>query len=125
MIAAGSPFYAGGPGLWYDRRRDDHVFTARPDGNVWSPFYEMPWARSGQGTAWDGLSKFDLSRFNPWYFARLEAFARLCDERGLIFYNYMKTQFNAAHRLEIAPGCGHSAVCVFAGPAGVRAVFGK
>lgn len=46
-------------------------------------------------------------------------------ERGLIFYNYMKTQFNAVHRLEIAPGCGHSAVCVFAGPAGVRAVFGK
>ncbi len=46
-------------------------------------------------------------------------------ERGLIFYNYMKTQFNAMHTLEIAPGCGHSAVCVFAGPAGVKAVFGK
>ncbi|QOY87030.1 alpha/beta fold hydrolase [Paludibaculum fermentans] len=46
-------------------------------------------------------------------------------ERGLIFYNYMKTQFNAVHTLEIAPGCGHSAVCVFAGPAGVKAVFGK
>ncbi|MGJ5820492.1 alpha/beta fold hydrolase [Paludibaculum fermentans] len=46
-------------------------------------------------------------------------------ERGLIFFNYMKTQFNAAHSLEIAPGCGHSAVCVFAGPAGVKAVFGK
>ncbi len=45
-------------------------------------------------------------------------------ERGLIYYSYIKTQFNATHTLEIAPGCGHSAVCVFAGPAGVKAVFG-
>lgn len=45
-------------------------------------------------------------------------------ERGFIYYNYIRTQFNAAHKLAVAPGCGHSAVCVFAGPAGVKAIFG-
>lgn len=45
-------------------------------------------------------------------------------ERGFIFYSYMKSQFNAGHTLIVAPGCAHSAVCVFAGPAGVKAVFG-
>ncbi|MBI4893557.1 MAG: alpha/beta hydrolase [Acidobacteria bacterium] len=45
-------------------------------------------------------------------------------ERGAIFWNYMKSQLGAAHEFGIAPGCGHSAVCVFAGPAGVKAVFG-
>lgn len=45
-------------------------------------------------------------------------------ERGTVFWNYMKSQFGAVHEFAIAPGCGHSAVCVFAGPAGVKAVFG-
>jgi hypothetical protein len=45
-------------------------------------------------------------------------------ERGTNFHNYMKSQFGAAHDFAIAPGCGHAAVCVFAGPAGVKAVFG-
>lgn len=45
-------------------------------------------------------------------------------ERGVIFWNYMKGQFSAPHEFAIAPGCGHAAVCVFAGPAGVKAVFG-
>lgn len=45
-------------------------------------------------------------------------------ERGTIFWNYMKSQYGAVHEFAIAPGCGHSAVCVFAGPAGVKAVFG-
>ncbi len=44
-------------------------------------------------------------------------------ERGLTFWNYMRQQFKARHGFMIAPGCGHSAVCVFAGPAGVKAVF--
>lgn len=46
-------------------------------------------------------------------------------ERAVIFWNYMKSRFGASHRFAIAPGCGHSAICVFAGPAGVRAVFGE
>ncbi|MBO0361128.1 DUF4158 domain-containing protein [Hymenobacter sp. BT186] len=79
-------FYQSLTGLWYDRRRDDHAVRARPDGNVWAPFYEMPWARSGQGKAWDGLSKFDLTTYNPWFFNRVKEFARLCDENGLVLY---------------------------------------
>lgn len=46
-------------------------------------------------------------------------------ERGTNFANYMKAQFGAQHTFAVAPGCGHAAVCVFAGPAGVKAVFGR
>ncbi len=38
-------------GLWYDRRRDDHQMVRRIDGEAWPPFLELPWARSGLGTA--------------------------------------------------------------------------
>lgn len=44
-------------------------------------------------------------------------------ERGTTFWNYMKQRFQARHSFALAPGCGHAAVCVFAGPAGVKAVF--
>jgi hypothetical protein len=81
-------------GLWYDRRRDDHQMVRRADGEVWPPFYEQPWARSGQGKAWDGLSKYDLSRFNPWYFARLEQFAEACERKGLVLVQQMYFQHN-------------------------------
>ncbi|MDQ5980897.1 MAG: hypothetical protein QG602_3875, partial [Verrucomicrobiota bacterium] len=60
-------------GLWYDRRRIDHQMIRRPDADVWPPFFEQPFARSGQGTAWDGLSRYDLTKYNPWYFGRLRA----------------------------------------------------
>ena len=62
-------------GLWYDRRRDDHERVRRRDGDVWGPFYEQPFGRSGQGTAWEGLSKYDLKRPNAWYWSRLKEFA--------------------------------------------------
>jgi hypothetical protein len=81
-------------GLWYDRRRDDHQMVRRPGGAVWPPFYEQPWARSGRGKAWDGLSKYDLERFNPWYFARLKEFADLCDKKGLVLVQQMYFQHN-------------------------------
>jgi hypothetical protein len=81
-------------GLWYDRRRDDHQMVRRIDGDVWPPFYEQPWARSGQGKAWDGLSKYDLTKFNPWYFARLKQFADLCDQKGLVLVQQMYFQHN-------------------------------
>jgi Family of unknown function (DUF6298) len=88
------------PGLWYDRRRDSHTVERRDDGNVWAPFYEAPWARSGIGTAWDGLSRFDLSRYNPWYFERQRAFAQLAAEAGVIvFYDL----YNTHNVLEIGP----------------------
>jgi len=79
-------------GLWYDRRRDDHERVRRLDGDVWSPFFEQPFARSGRGTAWDGLSQYDLTKFNPWYWSRLREFAHLADERGLVLFyqNYFQ-----------------------------------
>jgi hypothetical protein len=81
-------------GLWYDRRRDDHEMVRRADAEVWPPFYEQPWARSGRGTAWDGLSKYDLTRFNPWYFARLKQFADFADGKGLLLVQQMYFQHN-------------------------------
>lgn len=81
-------------GLWYDRRRDDHEMVRRVDGGVWPPFYEQPWARSGQGKAWDGLSKYDLTRFNPWYFARLKEFADACERTGRVLVQQMYFQHN-------------------------------
>ena len=71
-------------GLWYDRRRDDHERIRRADGDVWPPFYELPFARSGKDTAWDGLSKYDLTKYNPWYWDRLRHFADLADRKGLV-----------------------------------------
>jgi len=83
-------------GLWYERRRVNHNYygaAEHKDGNVWGPFMEMPWARSG-GTEkdWNSLSKYDLTQFNPWYFSRLQEFADLCEERGLILYNHFYFQ---------------------------------
>ena len=81
-------------GLWYDRRREDHERVRRETGDAWAPFYEQPFARSGQGTAWDGMSKYDLTKFNPWYWSRLNEFASLCDERGLVLFNENYFQHN-------------------------------
>ena len=81
-------------GLWYDLRRDDHERVRRMNGDVLPPFFEQPFARSGQGAAWDGLSKYDLTKFNPWYWSRLKEFADVCDERGLILFNENYFQHN-------------------------------
>lgn len=81
-------------GLWYDRRREDHQMVRRMDPTVWPPFYELPWARSGEGTAWDGLSRYDLSRFNPWYFQRLRDFAAEAAMTGRILVNETYFQHN-------------------------------
>jgi hypothetical protein len=81
-------------GLWYDRRRDDHERTRRIDGNVLPPFYEQPFARSGQGTAWHGLSKYDLTKFNPWYWSRLREFTEICEARGLVLFHQNYFQHN-------------------------------
>jgi hypothetical protein len=89
------------PGLWYDRRRDSHFRGPWADSDVWAPFLEMPWARSGEGLAWDGLSKWDLTKFNPWYWDRVNELARLCEEKGLFvinhFYQNHNIQEDSAH----------------------------
>jgi hypothetical protein len=81
-------------GLWYDRRRDDHERVRRMDGDVWPPFYELPFARSGQGTAFDGLSRYDLTKYNPWYWMRLRRFADLADRKGLVLIHQNYFQHN-------------------------------
>jgi hypothetical protein len=81
-------------GLWYDIRRDDHERIRRMDGDVLPPFFEQPFARSGQGAAWDGLSKYDLTKFNPWYWHRLKEFADVAEQRGLVLFNENYFQHN-------------------------------
>lgn len=88
------------PGLWYERRRDSHTMERRNTADVWAPFYESPWARSGKGIAWDGLSRYDLTRYNPWYFARHRAFAHEAAKAGLlVFYDL----YNTHNVLELGP----------------------
>lgn len=81
-------------GLWYDRRRDDHERTSRIDGEVRAPFYELPFARSGQGRAWDGLSKYDLTKWNNWYWNRLRTYADMADQKGLVLFHQQYFQHN-------------------------------
>ena len=81
-------------GLWYDRRRDDHERIRRMDGEVWPPFYEQPFARTGISTAWDGLSKYDLTKYNVWYWNRLKQFADLADQKGLVLIHQNYFQHN-------------------------------
>jgi len=89
MVVYGFPGFEHNQPLWYDRRRDAHDVQRRGDGNVVGPFLEMPWGRSNQGQAWDGLPLYDLTTFNPWYFARLKEFADLCDRKAcILFFNF-------------------------------------
>ncbi len=81
-------------GLWYDRRRDDHQRVRRINADVLPPFYEQPFARSGQDTAWDGLSKYDLTKFNPWYWSRLREFADIAEDHGLVLFHQNYFQHN-------------------------------
>jgi hypothetical protein len=81
-------------GLWYDRRRDDHERIRRMDGDVWAPFYELPFARSGKELAYDGLSKYDLTKYNTWYWSRLKQFADLADQKGLVLVHQNYFQHN-------------------------------
>lgn len=81
-------------GLWYDRRRMDHERVRRQTPGDWPPFFEQPFARSGQGQAWDRMSKYDLTKYNPWYFRRLHDFAELCRQKGLVLINEMYFQHN-------------------------------
>ncbi len=94
MVAKGQVALRQHYGLWYDRRRDDHQMIRRPDAEAWPPFFEQPFARSGQGTAWDGLSRYDLTKYNPWYFGRLRAFATEARYHGLVLINEMYFQHN-------------------------------
>jgi len=73
-------------GLWYDRRRDDHERVRRRDAAVWAPFWEQPWANTGQGEAWNRLSLYDLTQNNTWYYDRLQQFAQKAAPLGKLLY---------------------------------------
>ena len=82
------------PALWYERRRDDHARTRRADADVWAPFYEQPFSRSGQGEAFDRLSKYDLTKWNTWYWLRLKQFSDLADQKELVLLEEHYLQHN-------------------------------
>ena len=104
-------------GLWTDRRRDDHERIRRKNGDVWAPFYEQPFARTGKtlsnspclggepeaapkqgrmegSLAWDGMTKYDLTTLNKWYFWRLQQFAKKSESIGLLLKNQHYFQHN-------------------------------
>ena len=90
-------------GLWTDRRRDDHERIRRKDGDAWAPFYEQPFARTGANSqkpiansqlAWDGMSKYDLTTLNKWYFWRLRQFAKKTESIGILLKNQHYFQHN-------------------------------
>jgi len=81
-------------GLWTDRRRDDHERIRRKNGDAWAPFYEQPFARTGKELAWDGMSKYDLTTLNKWYFWRLQQFAKKTESIGMLLKNQHYFQHN-------------------------------
>ncbi len=89
-------------GLWTDRRRDDHERIRRKDGDAWAPFFEQPFARTGMThgstlnneLAWDGMTKYDLTKLNKWYYYRLQQFAKKTESIGIILKNQHYFQHN-------------------------------
>ena len=84
-------------GLWTDRRRDDHERIRRKNGDAWAPFYEQPFARTAQSDsnlAWDGMTKYDLTTLNKWYFWRLQQFAKKAEPIGMLLKNQHYFQHN-------------------------------
>lgn len=94
MLRSGTVAMQNFPALWYERRRDDHARTRRADADVWAPFYEQPFSRSGQGQAFDRLSQYDLTKWNSWYWLRLKGFANRADQKGLLFIQEHYLQHN-------------------------------
>lgn len=82
------------PALWYERRRDDHGRAMQADADVWTPFYEQPFSRSGEGEAYDRLSKYNLSQWNYWYWNRLRQYAERADQNGLLLIQEHYLQHN-------------------------------
>ena len=54
--------------------------TCKPE----SPDYVAPFIRSGAEAALDGQPKYDLDRWNPEFFTRLDAFLSLASEYGIV-----------------------------------------
>jgi hypothetical protein len=71
--------------------------------------YAAPWARSGQGGAGDGQNKWDLSRFDDEYFARLKDFVGQAARRGVVVEyvlfctHYWDSKANKSPMWEVSP----------------------
>ena len=100
MLKYGYPGFEHNFGLWFDRRRDAHDETPRLTPDCVPPFLEQPWARSGAGQAADGKTRYDLTKWNDWYFDRVKQFADLCDEKGTVLFYKLYMQHAL---LEIQP----------------------
>ena len=61
---------------------------------MWAPFYEQPFSRTGVGTAWDGLSLYDLTKPNLWYWQRLNDFAAAAADKGIMLFHEHYFQHN-------------------------------
>jgi len=51
--------------------------------DIYRAAYPLPYLRSGPGVALDGYPRFDVSRFDPAYFARLRARVKQAHDRGI------------------------------------------
>lgn len=94
LLKSGAKTFSHHNGLWYDCRRNDHERNRHADAECWAPFNEYPWDRCGQGEAQDRLSRYDLTTFNPWYFARLRRFVEAADREGLALIHEHYFQHN-------------------------------
>ncbi|MDE6646980.1 MAG: pectate lyase, partial [Prevotella sp.] len=56
--------------------------------------YDQPFARTGKELAWDGMSKYDLTTLNKWYFWRLQQFAKKTEPIGMLLKNQHYFQHN-------------------------------
>ena len=63
----------------------------------------MPWARTGPGKALDGGLKYDLTKWNPEYFARLKDFLDHAARRGIAVEITFYTQLYEQEQWELLP----------------------
>ncbi len=65
---------------FFDTLAENRINAAR----VWLFWNGKCYERTGPGLARDGQPKYDLNRFNPDYFRRLEAMTRYAEKKGII-----------------------------------------
>ena len=83
--------------------------------------YVCPWARSDQPGYFDGGNRFDLTTWDPAYFARLQDFLQQANQRGVVvevnlfcpFYNdelWMASPMNVRNNVNGIGDCGREQV---------------
>jgi hypothetical protein len=82
--------------LW----RQEFTFRGHDPCSAVVPISPQPWLRTGPGVAPDGLPRFDLTRFDPEYFARLRARVEAAKARGI----YVAIMLFDGWGLQFTPG---------------------